>query len=246
VVDPRVALVTGASKGIGRATAIALAGQGRTVACGYGADDAGAKETVRLIEDAGGRASAFQADVAEHDAVAAMVEAVTAELGPPTIVVANAGTNKDGLAVRFSMSDWDRVIEVNLTGAFACIRAALPHMMKARWGRIVAVASAAALRGNAGQTAYSASKTGLVGLIRSLAKEYAGRGITANAVCPGFVDTEMTSSVSDKVRAGYVEMIPAGRLGTPEETAAAIRFLVSEEASYVNGAVVAVDGGLTA
>jgi 3-oxoacyl-[acyl-carrier protein] reductase len=178
--------------------------------------------------------------------VAARVEAVTAELGPPTIVVANAGTNKDGLAVRFSLSDWERVIGVNLTGAFACIRAALPHMMKARWGRIVAVASAAALRGNAGQTAYTASKTGLVGLIRSLAKEYAGRGITANAVCPGFVDTEMTSSVSDKVRAGYVEMIPAGRLGTPEETAAAIRFLASEEASYVNGAVVAVDGGLTA
>jgi 3-oxoacyl-[acyl-carrier protein] reductase len=246
VADPRVALVTGASKGIGRATAVALAGQGRIVACCYGADDAGAKETVRLIEDAGGRASAFQADVAENEAVAAMVEAVTAELGPPTIVVANAGTNKDGLAVRFSMSDWDRVIGVNLTGAFACIRGALPHMMKARWGRIVAVASAAALRGNAGQTAYSASKTGLVGLIRSLAKEYAGRGITANAVCPGFVDTEMTSSVSNKVRAGYVEMIPAGRLGTPEETAAAIRFLASEEASYVNGAVVAVDGGLTA
>lgn len=242
----RVALVTGASKGIGRAAAAALAADGRMVACAYGTDDAGAKETVRMIEEAGGRAGAFQADVADADAVTSLIEAVASDLGPPVVVVANAGTNRDGLAVRYPRQDWERILRVNLTGAFACIQATLPHMMKARWGRIVAVSSAAALRGNAGQVAYSASKAGLVGMIRSLAKEYGGRGITANAVCPGFVDTEMTSTVPNRVRSGYVEEIPAGRLGTPRETAAAIRFLASEEASYVNGAVLAVDGGLTA
>jgi 3-oxoacyl-[acyl-carrier protein] reductase len=246
VVSERVAVVTGASKGIGRATAVALAADGRAVACAYGSDDAGAKETVRIIEDAGGRAGAFQADVSDPDAVAGLARDVAEELGPPVIVVPNAGANRDGLAVRYRMEDWRRILDVNLTGAFACIQAALPHMMKARWGRIVAVSSAAALRGNPGQAAYSASKAGLVGMIRSLAKEYGGRGITANAVCPGFVDTEMTSTVPDKVRAGYVEEIPAGRLGTLEETAAAISFLASEESSYVNGAVLAVDGGLTA
>jgi 3-oxoacyl-[acyl-carrier protein] reductase len=245
-VTERVALVTGSSKGIGRATAVALAGDGRAVACAYGTDDAGAKETVRIVEEAGGRAAAFQADVGDPHAVTGLIEAVGSELGPPVIVVANAGTNRDGLAVRFPREDWERILRVNLTGAFACIQAALPHMMKARWGRIVAVASAAALRGNAGQVAYTASKAGMVGMIRALAKEYGGRGVTANAVCPGFVDTEMTSSVPDKVRAGYVEEIPAGRLGTPEETAAVIRFLASDEASYVNGGVLAVDGGLTA
>jgi 3-oxoacyl-[acyl-carrier protein] reductase len=245
-VTERVALVTGASKGIGRAAAAALAADGRMVACAYGTDDAGAKETVRMIEEAGGRAGAFQADVADADAVTSLIEAVASDLGPPVVVVANAGTNRDGLAVRYPRQDWERILRVNLTGAFACIQATLPHMMKARWGRIVAVSSAAALRGNAGQVAYSASKAGLVGMIRSLAKEYGGRGITANAVCPGFVDTEMTSTVPNRVRSGYVEEIPAGRLGTPRETAAAIRFLASEEASYVNGAVLAVDGGLTA
>jgi 3-oxoacyl-[acyl-carrier protein] reductase len=244
--DRRVALVTGASKGIGRAAAAALAADGRMVACAYATDDAGAKETVRMIEEAGGRAGAFQADVADADAVTGLIGAVAAELGPPVVVVANAGTNRDGLAIRYPREDWERTLRVNLTGAFACIQAALPHMMKARWGRIVAVSSAAALRGNAGQAAYSASKAGLVGMIRSLAKEYGARGITSNAVCPGFVDTEMTSTVPDKVRSGYVEEIPAGRLGTPQETAAAIRFLASEEAAYVNGAVLAVDGGLTA
>lgn len=243
---PRVALVTGASKGIGRAAAVALAADGRTVACAYGSDDAGAKETVRLIEEAGGGAASFQADVAEPDEVRAMAAAVAEELGPPVIVVANAGINKDGLAVRYDLSDWDHMLRVNLTGAFACIQAALPHMMKARWGRIVAVSSAIALRGNAGQTAYAASKSALVGMTRSLAKEYARRGITANALCPGFVETEMTAGLAQKARRALDEGIPAGRVGTAEEIAEAIRFLASEEASYVNGAVLAADGGLTA
>ncbi len=243
---PRVALVTGASKGIGRAAAVALATDGRIVACAYGSDDAGAKETVRLIEEAGGVAASFQADVAEPDEVRAMAAAVAEELGPLVIVVANAGMNKDGLAVRYDLSDWDRMLRVNLTGAFACIQAALPHMMKARWGRIVAVSSAIALRGNAGQSAYAASKSALVGMTRSLAKEYARRGITANALCPGFVETEMTAGLAQKARRALDEAIPAGRVGTAEEIAEAIRFLASDEASYVNGAVLAADGGLTA
>jgi 3-oxoacyl-[acyl-carrier protein] reductase len=243
---PRVALVTGASKGIGRAAALALAADGRAVACAYGTDDAGAKETVRLVEEAGGTAAAFGADVGDPDAVRSMVRAVTEELGPPVIVVANAGANKDGLAVRYDLADWDRLLRVNVTGAFVSIQAALPAMMKARWGRIVAVSSAIALRGNAGQSAYGASKSALVGMVRSLAKEYAARGVTANVLCPGFVETEMTTGLPEKARQALDEGIPAGRVGTVEEIAAAIRFLASEEASYVNGAVVAVDGGLTA
>jgi 3-oxoacyl-[acyl-carrier protein] reductase len=242
----RVALVTGASRGIGRAASVTLAAEGRAVACAYGSDDAGAKETVRVIEESGGRAAAFQADVADPAAVEAMVAAVAEELGPPVIVVANAGTNKDGLAVRYPLEDWERVVGVNLTGAFVTIRAALPHMMKRRWGRIVAVSSAVAVRGNVGQTAYAASKAGLLGMVRTLAKEYARRGITANVVTPGFIETEMTAVLPEKARAALAKDIPAGRVGTPEEAASTIRFLTSEEASYVNGAVVAVDGGLTA
>jgi 3-oxoacyl-[acyl-carrier protein] reductase len=178
--------------------------------------------------------------------VAGMVAAVAEELGPPVILVANAGMNKDGLAVRYDLADWERMLRVNLTGTFTCIRAALPHMMKARWGRIVTVSSAIALRGNAGQSVYGASKSGLVGMTRSVAKEYAARGITANVLCPGFVETEMTSGLPDKARRTLDEGIPTGRVGTVEEIAAAIRFLASDEASYVNGAVLAVDGGLTA
>jgi 3-oxoacyl-[acyl-carrier protein] reductase len=246
VVKTRVAMVTGASKGIGRATAVALAGDGRTVACAYGSDDGGAKETVRLIDETGGRAAPFQVDVTEPESVTAMVEAVTADLGPPVIVVANAGTNLDGLAVRYSRADWDRVVAVNLTGAFATIQAALPRMMKARWGRIVVVSSAVAIRGNPGQVAYAASKAGLLGMVRVLAKEYGGRGITANAVVPGLIHTDMTSGLADKARSALTEDIPAGRTGTPEEVATPIRFLASEEASYVNGAVLVVDGGLAA
>ncbi len=242
----RVALVTGASKGIGRAAAVTLAADGRTVACAYGWDDAGAKETVRLIEDAGGTAAAFRADVTDPEAIRSMTAAVAGELGPPVILVANAGMNKDGLAVRYDLADWDRMLRVNLTGVFACIQATLPAMMRAKWGRIVAVSSAIALRGNAGQSAYAASKTGVVGMIRSVAKEYAGRGITANTLCPGFVETEMTSGLAPRVRQALDEEIPMGRVGTAEEMAAAVRFLASDEASYVNGAVLAVDGGLTA
>ncbi|HVM12058.1 MAG TPA: 3-oxoacyl-ACP reductase FabG [Actinomycetota bacterium] len=242
----RVALVTGASGGIGRATAMALARSGAAVACGYATNDAGAKETVALIEEAGGTAAAFGGDIADPSAVEDLFRQVAEWRGAPLIVVNNAGTNRDGLAVKFPPQEFARILTVNLTGAFLCIQQSLPAMLKARWGRIINVSSVVAIRGNAGQPAYSAAKSGLLGLTRSLAKEYGRRGITVNAVCPGYVQTDMTSSLDERQRQDLRGVIPAGRVGEAEEIAAAIAFLASEEASYVNGVVLPVDGGMTA
>lgn len=242
----RVALVTGASGGIGRATALALAEDGLRVACGYHSDDAGAKETVRLIEEAGGTATSVGADVADEVDVKEMFHQITSWSGPPLVLVNNAGVNRDGLTVKYPRADFERILEVNVTGSFLCSRAALSGMMRARWGRIVMVSSVLGLRGNAGQAAYSASKSAVLGLARSLAREYGSRGITVNAVCPGYIHTDMTASLPQKARGRLLDEIPAGRLGTLDEVAAAIRFLVSERASYVNGAVLSIDGGMTA
>jgi 3-oxoacyl-[acyl-carrier protein] reductase len=242
----RVALVTGASGGLGRATAVSLAADGHPVACAYSSNDTGAKETVRLIEEAGGTGKAFGTDVADEGSVRGLFGAVSDWAGPPLIVVGAAGILRDGLTVKYPTDEFDRILRVNLTGTFLCARAALPAMLRARWGRIVAVSSAAALRGNPGQVAYSASKAGLLGMTRSLAREYGSRGITVNAVCPGFVETDMTAGFLEKNRDRIIEEIPAGRFGTTQEIAAAIRFLVGDAASYVNGAVLSVDGGLTA
>jgi 3-oxoacyl-[acyl-carrier protein] reductase len=241
-----VALVTGASGGIGRATAVALAADGLRVACGFHSDEGGAKETVRLIEDAGGNAASFGADVSDENDVKGMFDRITEWNGPPLVLVNNAGVNRDGLTVKYPRADFDRILEVNVTGSFLCSRAALSGMMRARWGRIVMVSSVLGLRGNAGQAAYSASKTALLGLTRSLAREYGSRGITVNAVCPGYIHTEMTASLPEKARERLMSEIPTGRLGDLEEVATAIGFLVSESASYVNGAVLAIDGGMTA
>jgi 3-oxoacyl-[acyl-carrier protein] reductase len=245
-VTDRVALVTGASGGIGRATALALAEDGLRVACGYHSDDAGAKETVRLVEEAGGTATSVGADVADEVDVKEMFDQITSWSGPPLVLVNNAGVNRDGLTVKYPRADFERILEVNVTGSFLCSRAALSGMMRARWGRIVMVSSVLGLRGNAGQAAYSASKSALLGLARSLAREYGSRGITVNAVCPGYIHTDMTASLPQKARGRLLDEIPAGRLGTLDEVAAAIRFLVSERASYVNGAVLSIDGGMTA
>lgn len=242
----RVALVTGASSGIGRAAATALASDGLTVACAYGTNDTGAKETVAMIEEAGGSAAAFGSDVAREDEVKAMFDAIKEWSAPPLVVVACAGVSNDGLAVRYRAADFERTLAVNLTGAFLCVRGALPSMMRERWGRVIAVSSAVALRGNPGQTAYAASKSGLVGLTRTLAREYGSRGITANAVCPGLIETDMTAGLGDEARERLRTDVPLGRAGTSDEVAATIRFLASDAASYVNGAVLAVDGGLTA
>lgn len=216
------------------------------VACGFHSDEGGAKETVRLIEDAGGNAASFGADVSDENDVKGMFDRITEWNGPPLVLVNNAGVNRDGLTVKYPRADFDRILEVNVTGSFLCSRAALSGMMRARWGRIVMVSSVLGLRGNAGQAAYSASKTALLGLARSLAREYGSRGITVNAVCPGYIHTEMTASLPEKARERLMSEIPTGRLGDLEEVAAAIGFLVSESASYVNGAVLAIDGGMTA
>lgn len=242
----RVALVTGASRGIGRAVAQALAADGLSVACAYRSDDASAKETVSTIESASGTAAAFRADVTDEADVEELFRQVREWAESPLIVVNNAGISTDGLAITYSRADLDRTLAVNLTGAFLCAQAALKGMLRARWGRIVNVSSAAALRGNAGQAAYSASKAGLLGLTKSLAREVGRKGITVNAVCPGLVETDMIAGLTPDQREALTAPTPLGRLGKPEEVAAAVRFLASEEASLVNGAVVAVDGGLTA
>jgi len=244
--EATVALVTGASRGIGHATCLALARAGLEVAVGYRSDPDGAEEVVAKATAEGVRALAVAIDVRDESSVEEAFKRVEQELGRVRVVVNNAGFTRDGLAVKYTTENWDATLDTNLRGAFLCSRRALPAMLKARWGRIVNVASAAALRGNAGQAAYSASKAGLLGLTKSLAREVGGRGITVNAVCPGFVATRMTEPQSDEIRQRYIEMTPAGRFGSPEEVAAVIAFLAGPEAGYVNGATISVDGGLTA
>lgn len=244
--DATVALVTGASRGIGHATSLALARAGLAVAVGYRSDQDGAEEAVAKAASEGSAATAVHLDVQDESSIDQAFGQIEQELGPVGVLVNNAGYTRDGLAVKYSTESWDATMGVNLRGAFLCSRRALRAMLKARWGRIINVASAAALRGNAGQAAYSASKAGLVGMTKSLAREVGGRGITVNAVCPGFVATRMTEAQGDEVRQRYIDMTPAGRFGTADEVAAVISFLAGSEAAYVNGAVIAVDGGLTA
>lgn len=241
---PRVALVTGASRGIGRAIARRLAREGFDVAITYSSDAEGAGETERLAraERAGARILALQADVRDVAAVEGAFTRIAEELGPVAVLVNNAGVRRDGLAVRLSDEQWTETIDANLTGAFNCTRAALNGMLRGRWGRVVMVSSVTGMHGNPGQAAYGASKAGLIGLARTLAKEYARKGITVNAVAPGPVETAMTEGLVDKI----VADVPVGRAGTPEEVAAAVGFLVSDEAAYVTGVVLPVDGGMTA
>lgn len=242
----KVAVVTGGSRGIGRACAEALAAAGWSVAIGYRSSDTDAKETVATVERAGGVGTIVRLDTLDESSVTEGFKEVVEELGPVSGLVNNAGFSKDGLMLRYSMETYDLTMDTNVRGAFLCSRAALRTMLRSRWGRIVNMSSAVALRGNAGQTAYAASKSALVGITKSLAREVGGRGITVNALCPGLVDTEMTSHLDDIARAYYVDQTPLGRTATLEEVASVVRFLMSDEASYVNGAVIPVDGGLTA
>jgi 3-oxoacyl-[acyl-carrier protein] reductase len=242
----RVAVVTGASRGIGRACAIALARGGWTVAVGYRTDEAAAKEAVEALEAAGTPGMAVYLDTTDEASVQEAFRRVTDEVGTVTGLVNNAGYSQDGLLLKYPMDVYDRTMATNVRGSFLCARSALRGMLRARWGRIVNMSSAVALHGNAGQTAYAASKSALLGLTTSLAREVGVKGITVNAVCPGLVETEMTSHLDDRARAYYLDQTPLGRTATLEEVAAVVRFLMSDEASYVNGAVIAVDGGLTA
>lgn len=241
-----VALVTGASRGIGAATAVALARTGLAVAVGFRSDHAGAEVTLDKARSEGAQGMTVGLDVTDEASIDQAFKGIESELGPVRVLVNNAAYIKDGLAIRYPTDAWDTTLDTNLRGAFLCTRRCLARMLKARWGRVINVASVAALRGNTGQAAYSASKAGMVGMTRSLAREVGSRGITVNAVCPGFVDTKMTEATAGEVRDRYVELTPAGRFGTPEEIASVIAFLAGPEASYVNGAVIAVDGGLSA
>ena len=242
----RTAIVTGGSRGIGRAVAVALAGGGWQVAIGYRTNEADAKETLDLLEQAGTPGLAVALDVTDESSVTEAFRRVSEEAGNVTGLVNNAGMSRDGLLLKYPMDVYEQTMATNLRGAFLSSQAALRGMLRAKWGRIVNMSSAVALHGNAGQTVYAATKSGLVGLTRSLAREVGTKGITVNAVCPGLLDTDMTSHLTEQARAYYLDQTPLGRAASLEEVAWVVRFLMSEEASYVNGAVVPVDGGLTA
>jgi 3-oxoacyl-[acyl-carrier protein] reductase len=240
----RVAFVTGGSRGIGRATALALSAAGHRVALCYSQDEDGAAETVRLIEATGAVALAVRAAVEDADAVDAAFKEIEATFGPVEILVNNAGTTRDGLIARMTDDSWNTVIGVNLTGAFHTIRRAVPKMMRARFGRIVNISSVGAQMGSAGQANYSAAKAGLLGLSRSVARELGSRGITCNVVAPGPIVTAMTEAMGGDWMSGVSALVPVGRPGTVEECAATITFLCSDPAGYITGALVPVDGGL--
>jgi len=238
----KVALVTGASRGIGRAIAMELARAGATVVVNYARSPEAAEAVVAEITAAGGRAWSQQADVSEEEQVEAMVKAVLDRDGRLDVLVNNAGITRDGLLMRMKTADWHSVLDLNLTGVFLCTRAVSRTMLKARSGRIINITSVVALMGNPGQANYSAAKAGLIGLTRSTAAEFASRGITVNAVAPGFIATEMTRELNQDA---ILAAIPLGRMGQPEEVAGAVRFLAFDPASaYMTGQVLQVDGGM--
>jgi 3-oxoacyl-[acyl-carrier protein] reductase len=244
VTGGRVAFVTGASRGIGRAIAIALGTAGHRVAFCYSSDHAGAKDTQAAVEATGVDACAVQADVADAESVDHAFSEVEGALGPVELLVNTAGITRDGLLMRMSDDQWGDVLQTNLTGAFHTIRRATPKMMRARFGRIVNVSSVSGQTGQAGQANYSAAKAGLVGLSRAVARELAPRNITCNVVAPGPIVTAMTDGLPDDWHAWAEQTVPLGRLGTPEEVGAVVNFLCSDSAGYVTGALVPVDGGL--
>jgi 3-oxoacyl-[acyl-carrier protein] reductase len=240
----KVALVTGGSRGIGRACAVALARAGAQVAYTYAGNEAAAQQAVALIEKEGGQARALKFDVADTAACAGAVDQVVQELGRLDVLVNNAGVAVDGLVMRVKDDDWDKQLDTNLKGPFALIRAASRPMMKQKGGSIINLTSVVGEMGNAGQVAYSSSKAGLIGLTKSVARELASRNIRVNAVSPGFIDTDMTAKVSAEARAKMMEGIPLQRLGSPEDVANAVVFLASDLAGYITGEVLKVNGGM--
>ena len=240
----KVALVTGASRGIGRQTALTLAGAGAAVVLTSRGDAAAA--VADEIGAAGGQALALAADVADADAVHRVIEATLARFGRLDILVNNAGITRDQLLLRMKRDDWDAVVATNLTGTFLCTQSVLKTMLKQRSGRIISISSVVGQSGNPGQTNYAATKAGIIGFSKALAREVASRSITVNVVAPGLIDTDMTRDISQDAQANWASAIPLGRLGTPEDVAAAVCFLASDAAGYITGQVLAVNGGMYA
>jgi 3-oxoacyl-[acyl-carrier protein] reductase len=241
--EGKVALVTGASQGIGRACALALAREGASVAVAARTQPK-LDELVAEITSAGGKAAAFVMDVAEEDQVNASIKAVLAAFGKIDILVNNAGITRDQLIMRMKRADWDLVLNTNLTSAYLCIQNVIPPMLKQRSGRIINITSIFGQMGQAGQANYAASKAGLIGLTMAIAREVASRNITCNAVAPGFIETNMTAALSEELKQSAVKMIPLGRVGRSEDVASAVCFLASDEASYITGHVLNVNGGM--
>src|SRR6266849_3682118 len=242
-VTGRVALVTGASQGIGRACALALAEGGAVIALAARNEEKLAS-VAKEIESKGGQAAAFRMDVSNEAEVKGAVKAVIERFGKVEILVNNAGVTRDTLLMRMKKEDWDAVIQTNLSGAFHTTQAVISSMLKQRWGRIINITSVFGQTGQAGQANYAASKAGLIGLTMAVAREIGSRNITCNAVAPGFIETAMTSALSDEIRQSALKMIPLGRVGTPEEVAKCVAFLASEDAGYITGHVLNVNGGM--
>lgn len=240
----KIALVTGGSRGIGRAVCLALAKSGTDVAVNYAGKEEAAQQTCRMCEELGARTLAIQADVADNAQVNAMVDQVIAQFGRLDILVCNAGITRDNLLMRMAEQDFDQVIATNLKGVWNCMKAVCRPMMKQRWGRIVSMSSVVGVAGNAGQVNYAASKAGVIGMTKSLARELGSRSVTVNAIAPGFIETDMTAVLPENIKEGLLGSIPLGRLGQAEEVAALAAFLCSEQAGYITGQVIHVDGGM--
>ena len=241
----RVAIVTGGGRGIGRAVAVRLAAEGANVAISYRSNDDAAQETAEAVREAGVECEVFKGDVASPEDVQVLFEGVKGAFGRLDILVNNAGVTRDNLIMRMKEEEFDEVLRTNLGGTYLCTRAALRPMIRARWGRIVNVSSVVGLVGNAGQANYAASKAGIIGFTKSVAREVAQRGITANAVAPGYVETELTGSLPENVKETIRTQVPMGRFGEAEEVAEVVTFLAGEGAGYVTGQTIAVDGGMT-
>lgn len=244
LLEGKVAIVTGASRGIGRAVAIALAKAGAKVIINYAGNVAAAEEVKNIIEAAGGHGMLMQADVASEEAVTSMVKQTMESFGRIDILVNNAGITRDNLLMRMKEGDWDAVMNTNLKGVFLCTKSVSRVMMKQKYGKIINMTSVVGLTGNAGQSNYAAAKAGVIGFTKSMAKELASRGITVNAIAPGFINTDMTAGLPEQVKEGFITNIPAGHLGNPEDVAAAVVFLVSDSANYITGQTLNVDGGM--
>ncbi len=243
--DNKIALVTGGSRGIGRAIAIELGRRGYRVAVNYNSRVEAAQEVCAIIKEAGVDAQPFQADVSELAGAEKLFKDVESAMGQVAVLVNNAGITRDNLLMRMKTGEWDDVIAANLNSVFYCTREAIRGMAKARWGRIVSVASVVGLVGNAGQANYSASKAGIIGFSKSVAREYAARGVTVNVVAPGFIETDMTGVLKESIKEALTGQIPMGRMGSAEDVARAVAFFASEENSYLTGQVLAIDGGMT-